>query len=48
MTFQERHAEMLRRHGPTSWNAQVDHLRGLALCALAERVERRLAAARRP
>jgi putative nucleotidyltransferase with HDIG domain len=37
-----RRAEMLRRHGPHSWNAQVDHLRGPHLEAVAARVESRL------
>ncbi|MEV4640035.1 HD domain-containing protein [Actinoplanes sp. NPDC049548] len=39
----DRRAEMLRRHGPCSWNARVDHLRGPYLAAVAERVERHLA-----
>jgi len=38
----ERREEMLRRHGPDSWNAKVDHLRGPCLRAMAARVERRL------
>jgi CRP-like cAMP-binding protein len=37
-----RRAEMLRRHGPHSWNAQVDHLRGPHLETVAARVESRL------
>jgi len=39
----ERRAEMLRRHGPESWNAKVDHIRGPHLRAIVARVERRLA-----
>jgi putative nucleotidyltransferase with HDIG domain len=41
----ERYAEMLRRHGPDSWNARVDDVRRPYLDAVAGRVERRLAAA---
>src|SRR3954452_10799361 len=39
VSTEERHAETLRRHGPGSWNAQVDHLRGPHLRAVAARVE---------
>ncbi|BCJ49070.1 metal-dependent phosphohydrolase, HD subdomain protein [Actinoplanes sp. NBRC 14428] len=39
-----RHDEMLLRHGPSSWNARVDHLRGPYLLEVADRVERCLAA----
>ncbi|MEV8503658.1 HD domain-containing protein [Actinoplanes sp. NPDC051475] len=42
----DRHDEMLRRHGPASYNAKVDHLRGPYLSAVADRVERCLVAAR--
>ncbi|MFI5934530.1 HDIG domain-containing metalloprotein [Actinoplanes sp. NPDC051494] len=35
-----RHEEMLRRHGPGSLNARVDHLRGPYLLEVADRVER--------
>jgi putative nucleotidyltransferase with HDIG domain len=43
MTPEQRHTEMVLRHGPRSWNARVDHLRGPVLRAAAARVERRLA-----
>jgi putative nucleotidyltransferase with HDIG domain len=46
VTATARHDEMLLRHGPSSWNAKVDHLRGPYLLAVADRVERLLAAAR--
>jgi putative nucleotidyltransferase with HDIG domain len=39
----QRYDEMLRRHGPASWNAQVDPVRRPHLQAIAARVERRLA-----
>jgi putative nucleotidyltransferase with HDIG domain len=38
-----RYAEMLRRHGPASWNAKVDPVRRPHLQAVAARVEHRLA-----
>ncbi|MFI5494142.1 HDIG domain-containing metalloprotein [Actinoplanes sp. NPDC051859] len=34
-----RHAEMLLRHGPESWNGKVDHVRGPYLREVADRVE---------
>jgi hypothetical protein len=37
-----RMADMLDRHGPSSPNARVHHLRGAVPAAVAERVERRL------
>ncbi|WP_306205878.1 HD domain-containing protein [Actinoplanes sp. RD1] len=43
VTAAARHDEMLLRHGPASWNAKVDHLRGPYLLAVADRVERLLA-----
>jgi putative nucleotidyltransferase with HDIG domain len=43
VTPQDRYAEMLRRHGPGSWNAKVDHVRRPHLQAVACRVEERLA-----
>jgi putative nucleotidyltransferase with HDIG domain len=39
----QRYAEMLRRHGPASFNARVDPVRRPHLRAVAARVERRLA-----
>jgi putative nucleotidyltransferase with HDIG domain len=42
VTVSERRAEMLRRHGPDSWNAKVDHIRGPWLRATVARVEHRL------
>ncbi|AGL18223.1 HD domain-containing protein [Actinoplanes sp. N902-109] len=39
VTAGARHDEMLLRHGPHSWNARVDHLRGPFLLAVADRVE---------
>jgi len=42
VTVSERRAEMLGRHGPDSWNARVDHIRGPHLRAMVARVERRL------
>ncbi|MEV8443255.1 HD domain-containing protein [Actinosynnema sp. NPDC051121] len=42
----DRLAGMLRRHGPDSPNARVNHLRQPHLFAVAERVEARLATAR--
>jgi putative nucleotidyltransferase with HDIG domain len=42
VTTGRRHDEMLRRHGPTSWNARVDHIRLPHLRAIADRVEHRL------
>ena len=39
----QRRSEMLRRHGPTSWNALVDNVRAPHLRAVADRVERCLA-----
>lgn len=47
MTAAARHEEMLRRHGPGSLNARVDHLRGPYLHAVATRVEELLTAGRR-
>lgn len=46
MDFEERLADMLRRHGPDSPNAAAHHIREPRLRAVAERVERRLAAVR--
>jgi putative nucleotidyltransferase with HDIG domain len=43
VTLEQRRAEMIRRHGPGSWNARVDHTRGPVLRAAAARIERRLA-----
>lgn len=40
-----RHTEMLRRHGPESFNARADHARGPYLAAVASRMQARLAAA---
>ena len=45
VSVEQRRAEMLRRHGPASWNARVDHLRGPHLLAVARRVELRLRSA---
>ncbi|GGQ61190.1 HD domain-containing protein [Couchioplanes azureus] len=45
VTPARRYEEMLRRHGPASWNAKVGHLRGPYLRAVADRVERCLRAA---
>ncbi|MFI7542362.1 HDIG domain-containing metalloprotein [Actinoplanes sp. NPDC049599] len=42
VTPAERYEEMLRRHGPASWNAVVDPVRRPHLLAVAARVERRL------
>jgi putative nucleotidyltransferase with HDIG domain len=42
VTAGDRHTEMLRRHGPESWNARVDHLRWPYLQGVTARVERRL------
>jgi putative nucleotidyltransferase with HDIG domain len=42
VTAEDRHAEMLRRHGPGSWNVRVDHLRWPHLRAVVARVEHRL------
>ena len=42
LTISERHADMLRRHGPHSPNAAVHSSRAPYLSAAAERVERRL------
>lgn len=42
VTTADRHTEMLRRHGPESVNARVDHLRWPYLQGVAARVERRL------
>jgi len=44
MSITERLADMLHRHGPDSPNAAVHHLREPNLRAVADRVERRLAA----
>ncbi|OJF11671.1 HD domain-containing protein [Couchioplanes caeruleus] len=44
VTPARRHEEMLCRHGPESWNAKVDHLRGPYLIRVADRVERRMRA----
>jgi hypothetical protein len=43
LDWRDRHAEMIRRHGPDSWNARVDDQRRPYLQAVAERVEHRLA-----
>jgi putative nucleotidyltransferase with HDIG domain len=43
VTWQQRRAEMLRRHGPDSLNAAVDRTRGPYLEAVAQRVEQHLA-----
>jgi putative nucleotidyltransferase with HDIG domain len=45
VTTAQRRAEMLRRHGPDSWNARADPSRGAFLRDVAARVERRLAGA---
>jgi hypothetical protein len=45
LTIKERHADMLRRHGPDSPNPAVHPLRSRYLLAAAERVDRRLRAA---
>jgi hypothetical protein len=45
VTTGQRHDEMLRRHGPASWNVRVDHVRLPHLRAVADRVEHRLALA---
>jgi hypothetical protein len=42
LPIQLRMAEMLARHGPDSAQAQVHHVRGPYLLAVAGRVERRL------
>lgn len=42
VTTTQRYAEMLRRHGPASWNCVVDPVRRPHLQALAARVEHRL------
>ena len=46
VTAEQRHDEMLRRHGATSWNGRVDHVRYPYLSAVAGRMEHRLALAR--
>src|SRR4029453_828355 len=38
----QRYAEMLHRHGPDSWNAKVDEVRGPHLRAVAARIEQHL------
>jgi hypothetical protein len=43
MEVRRRMADMLRRHGPASANAAVQHVRGPHLLAVADRVEHRLA-----
>ncbi|MEV4703060.1 HD domain-containing protein [Actinoplanes sp. NPDC049316] len=43
VTVADRHQEMLRRHGPASWNAQVDEVRFPYVAAAAARVEQHLA-----
>ena len=43
ITWQQRHAEMLRRHGSDSPNARVDLVRGPYLEAIVQRVEQHLA-----
>jgi putative nucleotidyltransferase with HDIG domain len=48
VTVAQRRAEMLRRRGPASWNARVDHVRGPHLRTVAARVEHRLARVRVP
>jgi hypothetical protein len=48
VTVDQRREEMLRRHGPQSWNARVDSLRAPQLRAAADRVERCLAGAAVP
>ncbi|MGA5298444.1 HD domain-containing protein [Nucisporomicrobium flavum] len=45
VTPADRHDEMLRRHGPESWNVKVDHVRYPYLSAVAFRMESRLALA---
>ncbi|HEY3009025.1 MAG TPA: HD domain-containing protein [Micromonosporaceae bacterium] len=47
LPIDERMARMLARHGPDSAQSKVHHLRRPHLLAVAARVERRLAAARR-
>jgi putative nucleotidyltransferase with HDIG domain len=47
MTTAQRYDDMLRRHGPSSWNAKADRLRRPHLQAVAVRVERRLSQAAR-
>ena len=42
VTIAQRYDEMLRRHGPASWNVKVDPVRRPHLQAVAARVERRL------
>jgi len=42
VTIEQRRTEMLRRHGPRSWNAAVDSVRAPHLRAVADRVERHL------
>jgi putative nucleotidyltransferase with HDIG domain len=42
----QRYDEMLRRHGPASWNAKVDAVRRPHLEAVAARVEQRLSTGR--
>jgi HD superfamily phosphodiesterase len=44
MTFEDRVADMLRRHGPDSPNARVHDRRGPYLAAIADRVRSRLSA----
>jgi putative nucleotidyltransferase with HDIG domain len=39
ISISRRHTEMLRRHGPDSWHAKVDHVRWPHLRAVAARVE---------
>lgn len=43
LTPDQRHTEMLQRHGPDSWNAKVDHLRQPYLRIVTRRVENELA-----
>jgi putative nucleotidyltransferase with HDIG domain len=47
LTINERHADMLRRHGPHSPNAAVHPIRARHLRAAAQRVEERLRAGQR-
>jgi putative nucleotidyltransferase with HDIG domain len=42
VSVHQRRAEVLRRHGPDSWNAAVDHIRGPHLRAAVARIERSL------
>ena len=46
VNLRRRHAEMLDRHGPGSWNVRGDHLRWPCLQAIAVRIELHLAKAK--